>query len=57
MQELDSKKEELDDDKQKLEKLIEETTPQKQKMPSFVNKAHLGIVHEEVDIGSESSNK
>ena len=57
MQELDSKKEELDDNKRKLEKLIEETTPQKQKMPHFVNMAHLGIVHEEVDIGSESSEK
>ena len=57
MQELDSKKEELDDNKRKLEKLIEETTPQKQKMPRFVNMAHLGIVHKEVDIGSESSEK
>ena len=57
MQELDSKKEELDDNKCKLEKLIEETTPQKQKMPRFVNMAHLGIVHEEVDIGSETSEK
>ena len=28
-----------------------------QKMPRFVNMAHLGIVHEEVDIGSESSEK
>ena len=57
MQELDSKKEELDDNKRKLEKLIEETTPQKQKMPHFVNMAHLSIVHEELDIGSESSEK
>ena len=57
MQELDSKKEELDDNKHKLEKLIEETTPQKQKMPCFVNMAHLGIVHKEVDIGSETSEK
>ena len=57
MQELDSKKEELDDNKRKLEKLIEETTPQKQKMPHFVNMAHLGIVHKEVDIGGESSDK
>ena len=57
MQELDSKKEELSDNQQKLEKLIEETTPQKQKMPHFVNMAHLGIAHEEVDIGSESSEK
>ena len=57
MQELDSKKEELDDSKHKLEKLIEETTPQKCNMPHFVNMAHLGIVHEEVDIGSETSEK
>ena len=57
MQELDSKKEELDDNKCKLEKLIEETTPQKHNMPRFVNMAHLGIVHEEVDIGSETSEK
>ena len=57
MQELDIKKEELDDNKRKLEKLIEETIPQKQKMPRFVNMAHLGIVHEEVDIGSETSEK
>ena len=48
MQELDSKKEELDDNKRKLEKLIEETTPQKQKMPRFVNMAHLGIVHNRI---------
>ena len=57
MQELDSKKEELSDNQRKLEKLIEETTPQKQKMPRFVNMAHLGIACEEVDIGSESSEK
>ena len=57
MQELDSKKEELDDNKHKLEKLIEETTPQEQNMPHFVNMAHLGIVHEEVGIGSETSEK
>ena len=57
MQELDGKKEELDDNKHKLEKLIEETTPQKHNMPHFVNMAHLGIVHEKVDNGSETSEK
>ena len=57
MQELDSKKEELDDNKCKLKKVIEETTPQKCNMPCFVNMAHLGIVNEEVDIGSETSEK
>ena len=57
MQELDGKKEELDDNKRKLEKLIEETTLQKCNMPRFVNMAHLGIVHEEVDNGSETSEK
>ena len=57
MQELDGKKEELDDNKCKLEKLIEETTPQKRNMPCFVNMAHLGIVHEEADNGSETSEK
>ena len=57
MQELDGKKEELDDNKRKLEKLIEETTPQKQSMPRFVNMAHLGIVNEEVGNESETSEK
>ena len=44
MQELDGKKEELDDNKRKVETLIEETAPQKHNMPCFVNMAHLGIV-------------
>ena len=59
MQELEGKKEELDDNKRKLEKLIEETTPQKRNMPHFVNVAHLGIVHETVgnNNGSEISEK
>ena len=57
MQELDGKKEELDDTKRKLEKLIEETTLQKHNMPRFVNVAHLGIVNEEVGNGSETSEK
>ena len=57
MQELDGKKEELDDNKRKLEKLIDKTTPQKCNMPRFVNMAHLGIVHGEVDNGSETSEK
>ena len=57
MQELDGKKEELDDNKCKLEKLIEETTPQKCNMPCFVNVAHLGIVNEEVGNESETSEK
>ena len=57
MQELDGKKEELDDNKHKLEKLIEETTPQKCNMPHFVNVAHLGIVNEEVDHESETGEK
>ena len=57
MQELDGKKEELDDNKCKLEMLIEETTPQKRNMPHFVNMAHLGIVNEEVGNGSETSEK
>ena len=57
MQELDGKKEELDDNKSKLEKLIEETTPQKCNMPRLVNVAQLGIVHEEVGNGSETSEK
>ena len=57
MQELDGKKEELDDNKRKLEKLIEETTLQKHNMPCFVNMAHLGIVNEEVDNESETGEK
>ena len=57
MQELDGKKEELDDNKCKLEKLIEETTLQKHNMPCFVNVAHLGIVNEEVDNESETGEK
>ena len=59
MQELEGKKEELDDNKHKLEELIEETTPQKCNMPCFVNVAHLGIVHEAVGTnnGSETSEK
>ena len=57
MQELDGKKEESDDNKRKLEKLIEETTLQKQSMPHFVNMAHLGIVNEEVGNESETSEK
>ena len=57
MQELDGKKEELDDNKRKLEKLIEETTLQKCNMPRFVNVTHLGIVNEEVGNESETSEK
>ena len=57
MQELDGKKEELDDNKRKLEKLIEETTRQKCNMPHFVNVAHLGIANKEVGNESETSEK
>ena len=57
MQEWDGKKEELDDNKHKWEKLIEETTPQKRNMPHFVNVAHLGIVNEAVGNESETSEK
>ena len=59
MQELEGKKEELDDNKRKLEELIEETTPQNRNMPHFVNVAHLGIVHEAVgnNNGSETNEK
>ena len=57
MQELDGKKEELDDNNLKLEKLIEETTLQICNMQRFVNVAHLGIVNEEVGNESETSEK
>ena len=57
MQELDGKKEELDENKRKLEKLIEETTPKKRNMPHFVDTAHLGIVNEEVGNESDTSDK
>ena len=55
MQELVGKKEELDENKCKLEKLIEETTPKKSNMPCFVNVAHLGIVNKEVGNESDTS--
>ena len=57
MQELDGKKEELDDNKCKLEKLIEETTLQKCNNPHFVHVVHLGIVNKEVGNESETSEK
>ena len=57
MQELDGKNEELDDNKRRMEKLIEETTLQKCNMPRFVNVAHLGIENEEVGNESETSEK
>ena len=57
MQELDGKKEELDENKRKLEKLIEETTPKKRNMPHFVDMAYLGIVNEEVGNESDTSDK
>ena len=46
---------ELHENKQKLEKLIEETTPKKRNMPHFVDVTHLGIVNEEVSSASDSS--
>ena len=57
MQELDDKKEELHENKQKLEKLIEETTPKKRNMPRFVDVTHLGMVNDEVSNASDSSDK
>ena len=57
MQELDGKKEELDENKHKLEKLIEEATPKKRNMPCFVDMTHLGIVNEEVGSASDTSDK
>ena len=57
MQELDDKKEELHENKCKLEKLIEETTPKKRNIPHFVDVTHLGIVNEEVGNASDSSDK
>ena len=57
MQELDDKKEELHENKCKLEKLIEETTLKKRNMPHFVDVTHLGIVNEEVCNASDSSDK
>ena len=57
MQELDDKKEELHENKHKLEKLIEVTTPKKRNMPWFVDMTHLGIVNEEVGNASDSSDK
>ena len=57
MQELDGKKEELDENKHKLEPLIEETTPKKRNMPRFVDVTHLGIVNEEVSNASDTSDK
>ena len=55
MQELDGKKEELDKNKPKLEKLIEETTLKKRNMPHFVDMTHLGIINEEVSYTSDTS--
>ena len=57
MQELDDKKKELHENKQKLEKLSEETTPKKRNMPHFVDVTHLGILNEEVSNASDSSDK
>ena len=57
MQELDGKKEELDENKHKLEQLIEETTPKKRNMPCFVDVTHLGVVNEEVGNASDTSDK
>ena len=57
MQELDDKKEELHESKQKLEKLIEETTLKKRNMLRFVDMTHLGKVNEEVSNASDSSDK
>ena len=48
---------ELCENKQKLENLIEETTPKKRNMPDFVDMTHLGIVNEEVSNASDSSAK
>ena len=57
MQELDGKKEELYENKHKLEKLIEETTLKKRNMPRFVDMTNLGIVNEEVSNASDSSDR
>ena len=57
MQELDGKKEELHENKCKLEKLIQETTLKKRNMLCFVDVTHLGIINEEVGNTSDSSDK
>ena len=57
MQELDGKKEELHENKCKLEKLIEETTLKKRNMSCFVDVTHFGIVNKEASNASDSSDK
>ena len=57
MQELDSKKEELHENKHKLGKLIEETTLKKRNMPCFVDVTHFGIVNKEDGNASDNSDK